>query len=246
MSISVFIPVYDPHSSFKEFLNQSLSSIKNQTLIPETVYLSGSALPNYLEELVQQFPSLSIEIHTNDSINAVENLNCIRRIVKAPFTKILFQDDVLLSPTLLEANLFTLNSGAEWVVSASRHVDTKLNALPREVEPVYSPRLSSGINSLGSPSAVSLRTDIIPSFERSLLYMYDCEWYLRFAHTHGLPSILKNQYVGIRIHKDQATNEARSLLPKEIEITKSLHDSSITKEVLRKLGFQHLQCSCQA
>lgn len=245
MSLTVFIPIYDPDSRFFRYLHECLESINKQGFRPESVTLAGSSLPNYLPRLQKEFSDLNIEISENNSQSAVDNLNTIPDIVKTTYTKILFQDDVLLSKTVLEHNLKLLDAGSIWVVSSSTHLDSQLHPLPRRVRPRYPFRLSSGINTLGSPSVVALRTDKFIKLNLELKYMYDCEWYLSMAHSFGPPQFLRNDDIGIRIHDHQATNSVIQLLPIEIEITKKLHNSTIFDEGILSLGLKVKNCKCQ-
>jgi hypothetical protein len=245
MKLTVYIPVYDPASKHEKFLDECLESISNQSLLPASVILSGNQLPKYLEKICSKYRDLNISVIENDSTSAVDNLNFIPKYVKTPFTKILFQDDVLYSRNLIEECVSQLSENAIWVVCASKHLDLGLHPLPRLVSPRYSLRLAKGINTLGSPSSVAFKTSAFINFDEKLRYMYDCDWYLSMAHSHGRPRFIRKTLVGIRIHEFQATNTVKSLLPKEIVITKSLHSARLFSEIRTKFGMGKVVCSCQ-
>jgi hypothetical protein len=62
------------------------------------------------------------------------------------------------------------------------------------------------INTIGSPSVVSIRNKDLELFNENLLWIMDCEYYKKVFDRHGNPGILTDDKVFICQHINQVTN----------------------------------------
>jgi len=241
--ITVCIPIHDPQGVYYDYLSQACKSIATQTFLPKEVLIGGSLKPSYLDRIQDELkPFFPVRFLLNDSNSTSENLNGLIRDVSSEITKILFQDDFLISTTALHEISTSFESNlSNWLVAGSINYEDKDCLYVRQINPKFSGRIRVGKNTLGSPSSVSLITGSFLEFNEELSWMLDCEWYLRMYHSRGKPIILGEFHTANRIHDGQATHLAKSRHKLEVEMTKRMH---VRKLTLKKYFHAQLKCSC--
>lgn len=124
-----------------------------------------------------------------------ENTNAGIRKAKGELIKFLCLDDWLIDENYLQKVVDNFEDG--WLVTAS---DNNLN-------PHYNEQIYLGVNTLGSPSALTIKNDKPLFFDKNLVWLVDCEYYERLWNRYGNPTILKDAVVGVGIGDHQMTHQ---------------------------------------
>jgi ribosomal protein S8 len=240
--ITVCIPLHDPMGIHLRFIEEVLDSIVRQTILPHGVIFSGSQRPVYMTDILDKYQmEVPIKFLKNESMCTSSNLNFLAKQSKTRITKILFQDDFLISDKAIENILTSFdNSNKVWLVAGSKNYDDESKQFVRDIKPRLSKKIIKGINTIGSPSVTAFVTEKFLNFNENLVWMLDCDWYLRMAHSFGTPIVLKKFQVANRLHDAQATHVAQNRHAEEVKITQESHSKC------RNLGFNHkIKCICQ-
>jgi glycosyltransferase involved in cell wall biosynthesis len=223
--MSVAIPVHDPESKHQKYLEHALQSIQEQSVKPQEVLLSSNHLISYKNQLLEKFGELNITFIQNNSVSATQNLNILVSCASSDIVKILFQDDFLIDFDSL-ARSSQLGADQYWRISAFKHANARGDLGAEIYFPLLTPHLIRGINQIGAPSIVSFRRENYVRFDERMVYLFDCDWYLRMAHNNGYPEMDSNPDVAVRIHKDQATHWAKTHKEREIKISLANHGAT--------------------
>jgi hypothetical protein len=242
--LTVIIPVHDPNEIYSSFINQALKSIEYQTLRPSQILLSGLGKPEYLDSVLESFAlTLPLKFFMNECTSTSANLNFLARKSATKFTKILFQDDYLISATALEdiSDAFNRDSRV-WLASNSKNICGLSGDVTRTIRPHFSNRIRTGNNTIGSPSVIAFKTENFIDFDENLIWMLDCDWYLRMKHNFGSPIFLRDFQVANRLHDGQATHQARARHDLEVALTNMAHKR--TRRLTTPFNFRS-NCSCR-
>lgn len=227
VNLSVCVPVHDPRGEHLVFLTELLTSLLQQDLIPVEVVLSSNHELPYRKTLVDDFGGfLNLRILTSSAQNAASNLNFAISQCEGDLVRVLFQDDFLPTPESLSASALALaSSGLSWAVCGFDHLDQSRNRVFRPLIPKFTKRLAKGVNRVGPPSVVTLRKSAQVQADETLVFMFDCEWYLRMAITNGPPLVVARLGCRVRIHPLQATHWAKAHFAEEkLALKKSLKE----------------------
>lgn len=228
--ISVVIPVFDPQEAHFEFLYRAFESIAEQTVMPLEVVLTANHEIKYLARLLGEFSNkFEIVYSKNKSRNASENLNYAVKIAGGDVIKILFQDDFLLHTQVLE-KCSEIDSKNPWIIFSYIQANESGESIGLPMFPLFTKRLILGENLIGAPSLVAFAKDSFIKVDENLVFLFDCDWYLRMAHKWGYPKIDTQVSVAIRLHPGQATHWAVRHKKREIRITKGNHKSASKTE----------------
>jgi hypothetical protein len=240
--ISICIPLHDPSEIYLDFVEDALNSISIQTNLPREIIISGASEPAYMNQILLKYAQfLSIRFLKNETTSTSSNLNFLVKRSTSEITKILFQDDFLISKNALEniSNAFNDNEKV-WLVSGSKNYDNQKRDFIRNIQPRFSNKIADGVNTIGSPSVVAFRTQYFIEFNEHLVWMLDCDWYLRMMHNFGHPIFLKEFQTASRLHDGQATHAAQNMHDAEVAMTRSSHSN------LRSfLSLSRRRCICQ-
>lgn len=128
-----------------------------------------------------------------------ENTNAAIRQSKGELIKILYMDDYLAHPEALQRISDAFDG--EWLVTACAH-----DPGTHTHYPVYNENIYRGVNTIGSPSVLTLKNDSPLFFDETLTWLLDCDLYKRLYEKHGPPTILNDVNVMIGIHEGQTTH----------------------------------------
>lgn len=145
-------------------------------------------------------------IITYDGLMA-ENTNSAMRKANGEIIKILYLDDYLKDRGTLQhiADAFDENPAQAWLASGCVHNNgTEDNLSPHF--PSWNPGMKRGINTIGSPSVVSLRNGLDMYFDETLSWVLDCDFYHRLHEKYGVPILLDYLDIGIGIGEHQTTH----------------------------------------
>ena len=115
--------------------------------------------------------------------------------------KILYMDDWLYDEDTLQKIVEEFTDDTNWLITAANN----------NLNPHYNKDIHLGVNTLGSPSALTIRNGLDVYFDENLTWLLDCLLYKQLFDRFGEPKIMKDIGVGIGIHEGQMTN----LIPKE-------------------------------
>jgi hypothetical protein len=225
---TILVPVYDPISSEKFRLQRLIDSIVSQKSTPQKVIFSANHKLDYFKNITEKLSEVTeIDFRMNSSTSAASNLNQLMIGVTTSFTKFMFQDDFFTDPHSLSEMMETLEkSKRTWVASGCSHYYEEDPSRVRNIRPKFSRGLIKGKNTIGAPSVIAVKTENLLPFNEEMVYMFDCEWYLRMKHKFGFPVLVKKPLVRIGIHSNQATHWARESLRVELSLCRKLHKVS--------------------
>ena len=211
MSVSIVIPAYEMHGFGPSFLEQALSSVALQTVLPEEILVGDQSLSGVLKPVCEAWRD-RLNVRWIDTSfcrgRPSANLNAIIAYAQADIIKLLFQDDLLSSPTALSSTVEALRQdpGKDWLVCGLEHTYDGVIA-HRPFAPVIQERLRYGVNTFGPPSTVAVRRGSYLPFDPGLSWMMDVEWYDRMIGSFGTPILLSEVLVASREWGRQNTHE---------------------------------------
>lgn len=215
--ISIAIPTYEMNGFGLDFLDRSIKYLLQQTLKDFEVVVSDHSVNNDIKNYLKKFKD-SIKINyiknNRDRGNSSANINNAMNNCNGEIIKILFQDEYLYSPFCLEQiqSSFEKNKEKKWLLNGCLYGESpeKING---SIKPRYSKNIIMGINTIGSPSVLSILNESRVNFDENLIWLMDCEFYKKCYDLYKLPIILDEPLIFVSQHKNQLTN----LIPKEIK-----------------------------
>lgn len=145
----------------------------------------------------QTFKDYEVVI-TNDGKMA-ENTNSGIKKATGELIKILFMDDYLTHENSLQ--LINDNFAGRWLVTGCKHDPVGEDHLPS-----WNDNMKIGVNTIGSPSVLTIKNEDPFLFDESMTWLLDCDLYQRYYDKYGLPTILNDLNVTIGVGEHQATN----------------------------------------
>ena len=222
MRFSIVIPTWEQHGKGIFFLNQLLTSIKEQTFTDFEVIISDHSENDEIENLSRTFPSLSIVYIRNFSNrgNSPANLNAGLSYAKGEIIKVMFQDDFFIDKHALSIidKSFKATSH-KWLVNGSC-ITTDSVTFTEHITPKWNDGLIEGVNTIGSPSVLSFVNENILFFNEELVMLMDCDYYYSLYRRYGAPCILENCLVANTSHPYQISKMYDKDLKSEINLVK--------------------------
>lgn len=224
MKISVAIPTYEMHGFGASFLEDSFSRLEKQTFKDfEVVVSDHSRFDNSVMNLCWDWrKKLNLLYFRNkDKIGSSSaNINNAIKNSNGEWIKILFQDDFLYGFDSLQklSDFIDNNRDSKWIASACQHTNNGYDSY-REFYPSWNPRMSQGVNTLSSPSVISIRNIKGGNlqFNEDLLWMMDVDFYCRMKEKYGEPSYLNEITVVNRTWKGSLSNTLSEEVKKKEE-----------------------------
>lgn len=208
--ISIAIPTYEMNGVGHLFLRKSLDLIFEQTFKDIEVVISDHSKNDLIKNVCDEFiDRINIVYLRNESDRGSSSSNMNNAILncKGEIIKFLFQDEYLYKNNCLEdiKNYFD-NNNVYWVLTGCSY-GPDITQTIGSMTPHYDDRsIIESINTIGSPSVVSIRNNNLELFSNDLLWIMDCDYYKRVFDRHGYPGILNDNKVFICQHKNQVTN----------------------------------------
>jgi hypothetical protein len=135
----------------------------------------------------------------------------------------MFQDDLFVDTQALEIiqENFTDNN-CMWLVNGCNHTkDGK--TFHRPMVPSWNDRILEGVNTISSPSVLSIRNKDIMYFDEDLVMLMDCEYYYRLYKKYGQPRVVTESLISNRVHKHQISYMYNKNINEEINYVKNKH-----------------------
>jgi len=237
--VSVVVPLYDPNLELEHFVTRLMENLYEQTLLPNEIVFSSNHNYPIIQKFIKEYgKSIKIRVVVNKSQNAAENLNSAMSHAQNELIKIMFQDDYFLHQDSLEILVKKLmTSKRNWLICGSRDMDLAGQSTRRYKIPSVGKGLVIGRNSVSDPSVVLVKRSHLIYLDPDLLFLVDCDWYLKMWHRFGRPARVLRPQVGVQIHSAQATHTLKEHLSAEVEKLKIIHSES--PGLIRRT-----QCAC--
>ena len=224
--VSFCIPCYEASGKGDMYLREIFYALEHQINKDFNVWISDHSLDqkvlNVCREYCEVFEINYIQNEKNrGQISA--NTNRALRDADGEILKVLFQDDFILTKTLVDELDKAFVDGVEWAVTGFAHTidDGKTHYNPKI--PQYNDRLLEGVNTLSSPSILAMKRGKHEYFDEKLTMLMDCDMFYRLYKYHGEPAVLPDYHISNREHRNQTQRLNEHLLPTEIDYLKEKH-----------------------
>lgn len=205
MRISVCIPTYSQQGKSKEYLTHSFNILALQSFKDFEVCVSDDSDNDDVKNVCDSFKDkLNITYSKNEyALGISGNTNKAMSLAKGELIKVLFMDDYLFHSDALKdiSEAFVGN----WLVTASEHSRDGITHF-RALYPRYNHMIHTGLNTISSPSVLTVRNDGHLDFDGTLIWLMDCEYYKRCYLKFGEPTVLNKVNVVNRISEYQTTS----------------------------------------
>ncbi len=191
--ISFTIPTYSMSNS-EFFLRRNLDSIRSQSFKDFEVVVTDNSTDHLIEMICDGYKDLNIRYSKNPRKGMAQNTNEGIKLAKGDLIKILYQDDYLAHPDVLQ-DIVDVFSG-QWLIMGADN----------NPSPYWTEDIETGNNKLGSPSALTIKNEDPLFFDENFGYALDCDYYKRMYAKYGPPVILEGACVNMGIGEHQATH----------------------------------------
>jgi len=203
--VSIVIPCYEMHGKGAEYLACALHSIFLQTWKDVEVVVADNAQDGSITQMVDRWRHLLPIVHIRPGTRrSTDTLNAGIRAATGDVVRILFQDDLLFGPDSLGQMMQEFHRGARWCVG--RHMHLIDGRLVRPLTPFAGTAMAYGVNTIGPPSVLSFVNALPLLFNEDLVWLMDCEYYVRLLRRYGPPSRIKQFNTIVRVGDHQLTN----------------------------------------
>jgi len=201
-SLGTVIPVFIKKPTDWDQLRRALTSLKNQTLLPEIVLLSDDSIDDNHETFARisaEFEELNIQTIRNSGDRGISN-NSNNGIshVKSSFIHVLHQDDWLIDSDAYQ------NLGKILVDNPEQFVFLGSQKSEQIHMPVFDVTALVGNNQVGSPSGVIFPSSLRIFFDPDFHMLCDVDFFYRLNLVLGEPVILEGAIIENGISDDQA------------------------------------------
>jgi hypothetical protein len=215
MKISIAISTFEAGGNGATMINFNLTKIMEQTWAFKEVVISDHSKDNKINNEIKKFPHLDIKYvrykenygsnscNTNNAMN-----NCTGDLIK-----VLFMDDYLYDSQCLEKIVlsFDKNPNNNWLVNSYFHTRDRKQLYGLH-HPKWNNKMLDGVNTIGCPSNLTIRSSVKERFDEKLIWLMDVEYYYRLKKKHGDPIYLHEPLNVQLIHNEQLTSQGANKL----------------------------------
>lgn len=206
--VTVCIPSYEMNGHGHVYLKKLLDSIQIQEGIVYNAVVSDQSTDNKISDLCKEYEFVNC-IRYDGPRNACHNTNNAMKHAEGKVIKIMFADDWFLRSDCLYNCTVPILQGEKWLATACVHSDgvsrDELDGrcyYTRPMIPKYHSKIHFGVNTISSPSVISVINDDVPEFDENVCLLLDVDWYKRLEIKYGEPFIVNSYNVVNRVHKD--------------------------------------------
>jgi glycosyltransferase involved in cell wall biosynthesis len=199
--ISIAIPCYEMNGFGASFLNDSLTKIYNQTYKNIQVVVSDHSINNDIKEICDKWSDKLLIKYLKNKNNigsSSSNINFAINNSDGDIIKILFQDDFLHNEYSIELIVNFFDENDKWLITSCLHTNDGINMF-NEHHPKWNDKIHLGINTISSPSVLSIKNDVKERFDDDLIWLMDCDMYKKLYDSYGPPKILPSVNVVNRL-----------------------------------------------
>lgn len=197
MKISIIIPTYGMGRS-EFFFERNLNSLVSQSFKDFEVVVTDNSADHLIDLICRRYKDLNIRYYRNPRRGMAINTNEGIKLAKGELIKILYQDDFLAHDDALK-NIVEAFKG-QWLATGCIH-DNGCN----KHYPYYNDNIHFGVNTIGSPSVITVKNDNPMLFDENLGWLLDCDYYKRMYEEFGEPELLNEVNVILGIGEHQQT-----------------------------------------
>jgi len=212
--LSIAIPTWECNNKGIEFLDDLLRTIEIQTFQEFEVIISDHSENDNLYIKAQEFDS-KFEIkyfkNENNRGNSPSNINNALNYCEGEIVKIMFQDDFFYDDEALEKIYYTLyDSDKMWLLNGTNHTNDHGNSFYWDLYPKFNDQLLMGVNTISSPSVMSLKKGVVNRFDETLINLMDLDFYYGMWETYGDPIFYNDILVSNRVHQDSISSNIKN------------------------------------
>lgn len=207
--ISICIPTWECNGQSEIFTRELFQSIRKQTFTEYEVCISDQSDNSIVLETCEEYANyFSIRYFKNTERNGgPSNTNSAMDMAEGEIIKVMFQDDLFYSKDCLkEISEAFDRSGSNWLVSGCNHINESFSGHYNYMIPRWNDNIIRGVNTISSPSVLSIRSNVKERFDSNTTFLMDCEYYYSLYVNHGNPLILDNIHITNRIHQNQISS----------------------------------------
>ncbi len=201
--ISVAIPtslMQDGESLF----TRCLESLWDQSYSDFEIVVTDNSDDDRIEKICEYYKT-GIKYYRNPIKGMAQNTNESIKRSKGSIIKLLYMDDFLFDTDALREITKKFDDDVNWLANACVHVDT-FGITGHLHKPSYNDKIHTGLNTIGSPSVVTIRNDNPLLFDEKMTWLLDCDYYRRLYEKYGEPAIINHPLTAMGIGPHQATN----------------------------------------
>ena len=215
---SICIPTYEQGGNGVKHLKRLLESIESQTFKDYEIIISDHSRNN---EVMSYTEGLDCKYIWNPTKygNGPANTNSAIVNASGELIKIMFQDDLMHSPDCLSIIDENFDEYTDWLVVGCNHSHDP-GMFYNPMVPSWNDDIVRGVNTISSPSVLTIRNKDLSYFDENLEVMMDCDYYYQLYNRFGLPKIVPDTLITNTIHRHQISNRNDLDLPKELEYIK--------------------------
>lgn len=217
MTAVPFIAICIPTYKRPELLQKLLESIQAQTFQNYEILINDNSPDESVKKLVEGYIGrLAISYVLNQPpVTAVENGILVMRRARAPWIKVMHDDDWFATTTALQQFAdAAANSGKDFIFCASNQVDLDTHKVSAELlnedrkkmldDSIFS---LAYLNVIGHPSVVMHKKDVSVEYDPSFNWVLDVDYYIRYINQHNGYYYLPEQLVNIGKNSGQESNK---------------------------------------
>lgn len=212
--LSIAIPTWECNHKGVEFLDDLLGTIEIQTFNDFEVIISDHSENDDLYLKAQEFDSkFEIKYIKNEEHrgNSPSNLNNALNHCSGEIIKIMFQDDFFYDDEALEKIYYTLSdSDKMWLLNGTNHTNDHGNSFYWDLYPKFNDQLLMGVNTISSPSVMTLKNEVVNRFDENLINLMDLDFYYGMRETYGDPIFYNDILVSNRVHQDSISSNIQN------------------------------------
>ena len=223
MTISIAIPTWEVNGRGSEYLNDLLRTIEIQTYKDFEVCISDHSIDNELLKELKPFEGKFKIVYLkneHDRGNGPANTNKAIGLCSGDIIKVMFQDDFFYDDEALEKIHSEFEkSDSMWLVNGCNHTKDDGHNFYWEMYPKWNDRIIEGVNSISSPSVLSIRKECFEKvrFDEKLVMMMDCDCYYNLKSNFGDPIYLEDVLISNRVHSNQISSTYNKNIQDEID-----------------------------
>ena len=217
MKLSIAIPTYECKGMGWLYLAELLNSIIKQSDHDVEVIVSDQSTDDKVKKLCDLYVDyLNLKYVSGHHLPRKNSPNANNAInnCSGEYIKLMFGDDFFVSETAIEEIKQACSRNPNWIVSASWHCHN-IHYMETGIMPRYNPNILMGINTISSPSILTIKGKHL--FDENLELLMDCEFYYRLYQSYGEPYFIRNLLICNRLHSMQIGILAQDKLESEKE-----------------------------
>lgn len=207
--LSIAIPTYEMKGAGDTYLSELFETIKNQTFQDIEVCISDHSQDDDILDVCGEYANFfTIQYYKNEEKrgNGPANTNSAVEMCSGEITKIIFQDDLFITPTALQQIVDVYDKhNCNWCFNGFKHTRDGREHF-RPMIPRWTKEMLEGRNLLGSPSCVSFLTKKFVGFDEELVLLMDTDFYHRMRYDHGMPYIIEDYLTSNREHDNRISS----------------------------------------